>query len=192
MILIVGDSFSADYTAKYPTMQGWPNLLAKDHSVTNLSQAGCSEYKIQQQLASVDQSKFTHCVVVHTSPFRIPVEVNPLHHNDVLHHSCDFIYSDVASSDNRIVECIKEYFEKYLHNDFFLYTHRLIMQDIHNTITIPALHLTFFNYNVDHNQFVDKNYYKLFSKKPGPVNHLNEQANQQVYADINNWIADAV
>ena len=192
MILIVGDSFGADWTAKYPGSTGWPNLLSNKYAVTNLSQAGCSEYKIQQQLASVDQTKFTRCIVVHTSPFRIPVDVNPLHQGDVLHHSCDFIYNDVAVADNYDVKCIKEYFEKYLHNDFFLYTHRLIMQDIHNSLTIPSVHITFFNYDKEQSKLIDKNYYKLFSKKPGLINHISEQANQQVFADLDNWINCAV
>ena len=48
-ILICGDSFAADWTVKYPG-QGWPNMLAEIHEVTNLAQAGCSEYKILKQL----------------------------------------------------------------------------------------------------------------------------------------------
>jgi len=44
-ILICGDSFAADWTVKYPG-QGWPNMLAQQHEIVNLAQAGCSEYKI--------------------------------------------------------------------------------------------------------------------------------------------------
>ena len=47
-ILIIGDSFAADWTVKYPTVVGWPNLLAKNYNVVNLAQAGAGEYKIYQ------------------------------------------------------------------------------------------------------------------------------------------------
>ena len=52
-ILILGDSFATDWTSKYPQGKGWPNLLAEKFDVTNLAQAGISEYKILKQIKSV-------------------------------------------------------------------------------------------------------------------------------------------
>ena len=57
-ILICGDSFSSDWSPEYPDCQGWPNLLAKDYKVTNLSQAGCSEYRIYKQIKSKNLDNF--------------------------------------------------------------------------------------------------------------------------------------
>jgi hypothetical protein len=56
-LLICGDSFAADWTVKVKE-KGWVNLLAQDYKVTNLAQAGCSEYKILKQLQSVNLDKF--------------------------------------------------------------------------------------------------------------------------------------
>jgi len=56
-VLICGDSFSADWTVKY-SGQGWPNQIAQLANVTNLSQAGCGEYKIYLQLASADLDQY--------------------------------------------------------------------------------------------------------------------------------------
>ena len=57
-VLVVGDSFAADWSVKHKNSVGWPNLLAKDFDVTNLAQAGVSEYKIYQQVLSVDTCQF--------------------------------------------------------------------------------------------------------------------------------------
>ena len=56
-ILIVGDSFAADWAIKYKSISGWPNLLAEKFEVVNLAQAGVSEYKIYQQVLSVTNIK---------------------------------------------------------------------------------------------------------------------------------------
>ena len=47
-ILICGDSFAADWTKKYDGT-GWVNMLTKDHTITNIAEAGVSEYKIYKQ-----------------------------------------------------------------------------------------------------------------------------------------------
>jgi hypothetical protein len=187
-ILLLGDSFGADWTIKYPNKEGWPNLLSKEYFVDNQCQAGCSEFRIQTQLVKHTLDDITHCIVVHTSPYRLPVEHNPLHQDDCLHHSCDFIYSDVAESNNPQVACVKEYYEKYFFDEFFLYAHQLIVSDISCILkekNIPSLHITFFNNN---NNQIDINYHKLFVESPGLMNHLSSEANQHVFDDIKKWI----
>ena len=52
-LLIIGDSFSADWSIKYNDYLGWPSLLLEHYQITNLSQAGVGEYKIYKQLLSV-------------------------------------------------------------------------------------------------------------------------------------------
>ena len=43
-LLVAGDSF----VAEWPGDEGWVKLLANDYDVTNVAQAGVSEYKIPQ------------------------------------------------------------------------------------------------------------------------------------------------
>ena len=187
-ILVIGDSFSADWSVKYNDCIGWPNLLANKFSVLNLSQPGCSEYKIYQQLNSANTSNFTHCIVCHTSPNRIPVEVHPLHSNDVLHHSCDLIYADIENSKDPAVSSIKEYFKKYFHHEYYNYVHQLIMKDLHETLltmSLKTMHITFFDYT---NVYINKNYYQLFRKHSGFTNHLDDHGNNTVFKDLTKWI----
>ena len=187
-ILIIGDSFSADWSIKYNNYPGWPNLLANEFNIVNVSQAGCSEYKIRKQLDSVNLNEFSHCIVSHTSPNRIPVEHNPLHTNDILHHSCDFIYADVCESKNPEVASVKEYYEKYFFAEYYDYIHSLIVNDIDTVLKnrlITPLHITFFD--VKH-PMIDKNYHQVFKDSAGLINHLTERANKQIFQQIKNWI----
>jgi hypothetical protein len=187
-LLIIGDSFAADWSVKYQEKQGWPNYLADKYSVTNLAQAGCSEYKIKKQLDLIKLKDYTHCIVTHTSPSRIPVEKNPLHYNDTLHHNCDFIYADVAESANVEVTCVKEYYEKFYNESFYIYVYELIAQDIFSILQnakIKTLHISFFDYPL---RCLDFNYYKLFKKLPGDTNHLSEMGNKKVFISINQWL----
>ena len=187
-LLIIGDSFAADWSVKYPDKYGWPNYLAEKYNVTNIAQAGCSEFKIKKQLDSVDLTDYTHCIVSHTSASRIPVERNPLHYQDLLHQNCDFIYADVAESDNSDVQCIKEYYEKFYYDDFYNYVYKLIAADIAaqlNKFKIKSLHMTFFDQSLS---FLDSSYYLLFRKFPGTTNHLSSAGNNAVIKNIQNWL----
>jgi hypothetical protein len=47
-ILICGDSFAADWSKKYNSI-GWVNMIENDHIITNIAEAGVSEYKIYKQ-----------------------------------------------------------------------------------------------------------------------------------------------
>jgi hypothetical protein len=67
-ILLVGDSFGADWTVKYSNNYGWPNMLASKYVLDNRCLAGSSEYKIRNQLVKHLTDDITHCIVVHTSP----------------------------------------------------------------------------------------------------------------------------
>jgi hypothetical protein len=132
-LLICGDSFAADWTKKYPG-SGWPNLLTQDFDVTNLAQAGCSQYKIWLQLESMlDRLDEFACVLVsHTSPYRIYVKQHPVHYNDPLHHSSDLIYIDIVDKQkhNQDLDVIVEWFEKYFDLNHARFTHNLICEKI--------------------------------------------------------------
>jgi hypothetical protein len=187
-LLIIGDSFAADWSVKYADKKGWPNFLAEKYSVTNLAQAGCSEYKIKKQLDSVNLFDYTHCIVTHTSPSRIPVEKNPLHYGDALHHNCDFIYADIVKSDNVDVLCVKEYYEKFYDENFYNYVYELIVTDIVNTLNnarINSIHMSFFNHPLPCLNF---EYYSIFKQSPGKINHLSEAGNKKVFESITNYL----
>lgn len=94
-LLIIGDSFAADWSVKYPDVFGWPNLLANSYDVTNLAQAGASEYKILQQIKSADLDHFDIIILVHTSPYRVPTRKHPVHSNDCLHKHADLLLADI-------------------------------------------------------------------------------------------------
>ena len=91
-LLIVGDSFSAAKNNE----QSWTCQLG-EFDVTNLSAAGCGEYRILLQLKSVTLSDFDLIIVVHTSPNRIYINYNPLHPESKTHYNCDLIYQDVLA-----------------------------------------------------------------------------------------------
>jgi hypothetical protein len=108
-IFIAGDSFAADWSIKYPTMQGWPNMLADIHTVTNAAEAGCGEYKILKQLTSHALADYDAIIVSHTSPYRIHTNFHPVHGKDKLHYNSDFIYEDCRAHK---LKFMIEYFEK--------------------------------------------------------------------------------
>jgi hypothetical protein len=94
-VLVVGDSFAADWSVKHKNCIGWPNLLTQHHQVTNLAQAGVSQFRIYQQLCSVDLEQFDCIIITHTSPQRVVTKRHPVHANDALHKHADLIFSDI-------------------------------------------------------------------------------------------------
>jgi hypothetical protein len=101
-ILIVGDSFSADWSVKYKNTFGWPQLLSNKYNVTNYSQAGVGEYKIYKQLVSVELDEYDIIIITHTSPYRVTTKKHPVHDNDLLHGNADLLLSDIEYHSNTI------------------------------------------------------------------------------------------
>ena len=95
-ILIIGDSFACSQTSNKNNI-GWPELLKNDYEITNLAQAGASEYKIYKQLKSVNIEEFDNIIICHTSFFRIPIENHPIYLNNELHKNCDLIFANDVS-----------------------------------------------------------------------------------------------
>jgi hypothetical protein len=104
-ILISGDSFAADWNKKFKNKNGWVNMLETDFDVTNIAEAGVSEYKIYKQLQKIEIKNFDYVIVSHTSANRIPIDEHPIHKEDILHNNCDLIFSDVNEHiDNPIMK----------------------------------------------------------------------------------------
>lgn len=195
-ILICGDSFAADWTLKY-TGQGWPNYLQQEFQVTNLAQAGCSEYKIWLQIKSIIDKldDFDHVIISHTSPFRIYVRQHPVHHRDPLHHSSDLIYSDLLDKldQNKDIRIITEWFEKYFDLDQAKFVHNLICQEIDKVMKekkVQALHITNLDWS-DLYQFDNMLQFEyLFKNHRGLMNHYNETGNKEIFSRIKQCLSE--
>lgn len=184
-ILICGDSFAADWSVKYRDYPGWPVLLKQKYNVTNTAQAGCSEYKILKQLQSQDLSRYQCIIVVHTSPYRIPVETHPLHHSDVLHKDSDFIYLDIKNSSDQSVECVTEYYEKYFWCEHAMFVHKCTLAEELNLLgSQMCLHLAMNSWDnlVEVDKLVDFSY--VFENYSGTINHLSETGNNIVFQKL--------
>lgn len=183
-ILITGDSFAADWTKKYDGV-GWVNMLNNDFEVTNIAQAGVSEYKIHKQLLSQNISDYDYVLVSHTSPYRIPIIEHPIHSNDILHKDCDLIYSDIKEHlENPIAKMAVDFYENIFNPEYFIYVHNLIIKEI-QTKYPTALNITFFN------SFKNKNIHgfeHVFLKNKGVINHMNNRGNEIIYNKVKKLI----
>lgn len=188
-ILVCGDSFSADWSVKYPDCEGWVNSLSKKYNIKNNSQAGCSEYKIYKQLCSEDVNLYDIIIISHTSPYRIPVEKHPILYNDCLHKNADLIYADIKNQNSPDLECISKYFERYFDMEHADFVHKLIIKEqikhINNT---PCLHISYYNSGVFKKL---ENFYcfkSILQKHRGLINHFSSEGNKKLTTIVDNWI----
>lgn len=185
-LLIVGDSFAADWTKKYPTANGWPNMLANIYQVTNIAQAGCGEYKILKQLQSQPLDKFNAIIVCHTSPYRIYTKEHPVHTGDALHNGSDLIYTDIKehSLTNPTLLPLVDYFENYFDLDYAKDVHNMICCSIDKEVTNfrgTVIHVTNFEW-VGLYKFKDMlDFTYLLKKHRGDINHYDIHGNEVIY-----------
>lgn len=192
-ILITGDSLAADWSVKYKQYKGWPTLLAEQFTVTNLAQAGVSEYKIYQQVESVRHrlDDFDIIIINHTSPFRVPTISHPLLEFDEVHGNADLIYSDISYHAkklkhffNKSLRAAKNFFDHHYDIEFFRKTSELYVKEINeilkdkNVITLNDL------LSIEHHHYDD--YYRnntesFLNKHKGSINHLTEEGNKLVF-----------
>lgn len=185
-ILIAGDSFAADWTVKHQGHFGWPNLLAQEHNVTNVAQAGCSEYRIYKQLVSADLSQFDLIIVSHTSPYRLYVAEHPLHSENVLHKNSDVIYSDIQDR----VPVLQEYFEKYFDMEYARFVYSAIGKEIRELLKDHlSLHLQHVDGNMPCEFANTVDFSKEWKKYPGLINHYNDKGNKVIYNTVSNRVA---
>jgi hypothetical protein len=184
-ILICGDSFAADWTVKHPG-NGWPNMLAEQHEVVNLAQAGCSEYKILKQLESTDLNTYDRIIVSHTSPYRIYVKKHPIHHADSLHKDCDLLYSDIKAHaiKNKNLVPIVNYIENYFDLDHATDIHRLLCKEIEQlveSIKDQVIHIANIDYKTIYSFKNMINFDNLFASNSGSMNHYDSKGNEEVF-----------
>ena len=184
VIGLFGDSFGAD-TSNNP-YTSWVNLLRQHYIIENHCQSGVSEYKILQQLKSVDLNKFDKILITHTSPTRVYVNYNPLHQHTPYHKNCDLILSDVEAATGEFADAARLYFKHIFDIDYACDIHNMVCREIDElTKNYSVVHVTHFDYDGLY-QFADMiNFHKLFLKNRGLVNHYNEHGNHMVYEVVN-------
>ena len=178
-ILIIGDSFSCTHESHGENI-GWPELLRRNFKITNLSQAGVSEYKIYKQLISIDLNQFDSIIICHTSFFRIPIKENTFYQNSKLHKSSDLIFTDVESKKNisKKMKTAFNFFKYFFWKEYFLFTNGLIFEQIYEK-TKDCIHITFFD------DFYDArvtNFHNIFLNHRGDVNHLDKNGNTKIFS----------
>lgn len=180
-ILIAGDSFAC----VWPDVDnGWPQLLASDHDVNNIAQAGASEYRIWLQLRDINLAVYDIVIVSHSSPNRVFVQNHPIPRTG-LHANCDLIFSDIDRFRpwNRRLSNIRSWFRHYFdetyHNDIYDLIRKEIMRLIPTDKYICTTHshhrsaLTSESVNID--------FTELWSRERGNINHYTEAGNMTVY-----------
>ena len=179
-ILIIGDSFAANWQKKYPDKQGWPNLLAETHLVDNLAQSGCGEYRIYKQIKSARLDQYDVVIVSHTSPYRIYTEYHPSRSTDILHDNCDLLYADIENlaKTNSEYRSAVDYFEKFFSLEYAEFCYNITIDKINellqNNRVIHISHLYPIGLNcID---FTD-----LFKQHRGLINHYDDIGNQIIY-----------
>lgn len=188
-ILIIGDSFAADWSVKYNEYKGWPNLIAEKFPTVNLAQAGVSEYKIYQQLTGADLTKFDLVIASHTSPLRVPTRRHPIHNSDSLHKAADLMFTDIEYHStrlknifNRSLQSAYNFFIHHYDIEYFETSYKLFREKINQIIgNKPIIVIS----NLpDMDKFITEKIVLNFYPDGGIINHMTACGNHQVYLSI--------
>lgn len=182
-ILIVGDSFAADWSVKYTQYKGWPNLIAEEYETTNLAQAGVGQYKIYKQIKSVNIEKFDVVISSYTSPYRVHTPCHPVHNNDLLHKNCDLLANDIEyffhkDKKNESLTSARNYFKYHFDINYYNTIYKLLVEQCNNLLK-GIKHIKISNLpNVTYDWSL------ITSKHKGLINHLSEEGNKVIYREL--------
>jgi len=184
-LLIAGDSFTADWSIKYPDVVGWPNMLASKYDVQNIAQAGVGEYKILKQLESVDVSNFDAVIISHTSFSRVHTKKHPFLFDDILHKNCDLILSDLNHKKylNESARTAYNYFKYHFDENYYEDIYNLVRDKIESLIKDIKLYLPINNFQP---RSYDISYNHLLHSYKGEINHFNQEGNEIIFKDVLN------
>jgi hypothetical protein len=189
-ILIVGDSFAADWRLKSSELNyGWPTLLEQAHDVTNLAKGGVGEYKILRQIQSQNINDYHTVIVAHTSPSRCHTKQHPVHKFDSFHSTCDLLYSDIDYHSNRIVNLFnfslraaKNWFVYHYDHEYQENIYYLIRKEIDSLLADKhVIELKCFDVVSSHTVL---DYSTKAKHNQGYANHFTPKVNKQIYNDI--------
>jgi hypothetical protein len=197
-ILIIGDSFAADWSVKYQDYPGWPNLLGQDHCVVNLAQAGVGEYKILQQLTNFGNLDQIDLVLVsHTSAYRVHTPLHPVHATDALHANADLMLKDLEYHADKITNCLNyslhtaiDYFRYHFDQEYYETVYTLIRENINQKLSnTPVIVL---NNLPESLQFATEStvldFAELWKTYPGLINHFSQTGNEIIYNKLTTTI----
>jgi hypothetical protein len=179
-LLVAGDSFAAEW----PGHNSWVKLLAKSHDVTNVAQAGCSEYKILKQIQNANLEDYDAVIVSHTSLSRVHTLDHPLH-KEGLHKDCDLLYNDIDrfSFFNPSLSAAKGYFKYHYDDQYYQTIYSLLRKEINsllnNKVYISMSHIEvakLFIYEDNHLDFSE-----FWKTHKGSENHYNITGNQKIH-----------
>ena len=187
-ILIAGDSFAA----KWPnTQNGWPDQLGKKYSVTNIAQAGVSEYKILKQLQSISLANYDLVIVCHTSISRVHTLAHPIH-NKGLHKDCDLIMTDLESKFNWFNASLRtavNWFKYHYDDTYQKDIYQLLRSHINSIINIPYISIDHFQDSVLYGtEIIRLDFSNFWINFRGDVNHYNYQGNVYVTKELSKTI----
>jgi hypothetical protein len=173
-ILVAGDSFASNWN----TGEEWWQQLP--YNITNIAQAGASQYKILKSFTSVDIKAYDAVIVFHTSPTRIYASKgNLLHKDSITHRDSCYVINDVLSKRGPIKRALESYTKYFYDDDFITYTHRKICHDIETkTHNVPVIHASGFDYT---SVYTFKNFVSitdLFETHRGNICHLTPNGNR--------------
>jgi len=182
-ILIVGDSFAADWSVKYTDYKGWPNLIAEKYNTTNLAQAGVGQYKIYEQLKSVDVKNFDVVISSYTSPYRVHTLEHPIHSEDPLHKNCDLLANDLEyfykkDKTNESLTTARNYFKYHFDSQYYDTIYKLLIHECDKMIGNRK------NIAVSNLSYVSMSWATITAKHKGLVNHLSELGNKIIFEEI--------
>lgn len=181
-ILLTGDSFAADWSVKYNDYLGWPDLLAQQHCVTNIAQAGISEYKILKQIESQCLNNYDVIIVCHTHWSRVHTRCNSLLHKDVLHKDADLLMADAMSKPWRM-RTARKYFLDHWDEQYYLDIYALFIQQI-NKLLQDSKVISIKNFaDIDVQYDIDAT-----DLEKGLINHLSKKANQILLDRLTNTL----
>lgn len=183
-ILILGDSFAADWSVKYKEYKGWPSLLKDRYDVTNLAQAGVGEYKIYKQLDKVDPSDYDVIIISHTSPYRVHTRTHPIHYYDKLHNNADMIYGDIryhrfrlCNLFNRSLKAAYDFFRYHYDDEYFSTTYWLYRREIDNKLK-NSYTIVIDNFNEEPGTL---NFKYMSPQHSGIINHFSKEGNVIIF-----------
>lgn len=197
-ILVIGDSFAANWSVKYNDYAGWPELLAHDYNVTNLAQAGVSEYKILLQVESITNIMDYDIVVVsHTSPYRLHTRRHPVHHSDPLHTNSDLVLKDCEYHAgkpwnwfNKSLQAAVGFFKYHFDEKYYETIYTLLRNQINQKLLgIPVIVINNLPGNVAFaTETTVLDFSELWNTERGLVNHFSEAGNVEIYNTIKQTI----
>jgi hypothetical protein len=197
-ILIFGDSFSADWSVKFNDYKGWPNLMAEKYNVTNIAQAGVSQYKIYKQLCNVNLNDFDLFIGSHTSPYRVPTICHPVHECDLLHNNADLIFADINYHSNlftnlfdKSLQTAKNFFKYHYHEEFYYETAMLYRKEVEKLLEGKRVLLLNSVLQFSHYSETFDNTQMFIRKYKGKINHFTEEGNKIVYTELVNLIENS-